>query len=564
MSAHGQPTPEVATGRVPSPRPGWAEFASSSDHKDTGRVFIVAALGFLALAAVEFFLMRLQLAVPDNTLIAPITFNRLLSVFGVTTLALFALPLAFGFFTYVVPLQIGARGLAFPRLGSLALWLYLAGAAVVYASFFYTPPELGSPALPPMSGDLAFLDNNGTDVWIMALGLVTLGLVLQSINLAVTVARERAPGMAWRRLAPFSVAGAASSWLMIVIGPVMLAALVMLIVDRHFGGVFFAAGEGGTPTYFQHIATIFGTGGFLVVALFALGVISETVETFSGRPLRSRRGVGRSLVAIAILGVPSWMQSLYAGNIAIGWLYGSMLFAIALLVPFGFVYWSWITTLVGGGSRDRAPLILALGAATVLSFGLLGALMTSLIPIGLLLDGTTDWTAEAGALVLGGGVLAGFAALQYWMPKMTGRALGEGPAKLALLLVMIGAAVTLLPMWLAGLAGQPANTYRYFEGEGLDTLNLLSSIGSLVLLVGILIALVNAVLGAGGGRKVGHDPWGGGSLEWLALSPPPPHNFDLVPDVRSDEPMRDIREGIGAARGIEADPEPASKAQSVA
>ena len=203
--------------------------------------------------------MRLQLAVPENDLIEPVTFNRLLSVGSATLIVLFALPFVFGLFTYVVPLQIGARSLAFPRLASLSLWLYLLGGALLYVSFVYTPPEAGFNSWPPLS-DTVFISNNGVDVWITAVGLTVLGLVLQSINLAVTIAKLRAPGLAWRRLPTFTFSAAVSSWTMIIAGSAMVAALVMLEIDRHFGGVFFDPGEGGAPIYYQHLSWIFFTG----------------------------------------------------------------------------------------------------------------------------------------------------------------------------------------------------------------------------------------------------------------------------------------------------------------
>ncbi len=216
--------PELVTDGVPRPGPRWLEMVASTDHKDIGRMFIGASLSFLVLGLVGFLLMRLQLVVPENTLIEPVTFNRLLSVSSASLVALFAVPFAIGLYTYVVPLQIGARQIAFPRMASLALWLYVAGGAILYVSFVYTPPETGFNNWPPLSDDI-FTSNNGPDVWITAVGLTVLGLVLQAVNLAVTVSRLRAPGLAWRRLPPFSFSAAVSSWVLLVAGAAMLAAL---------------------------------------------------------------------------------------------------------------------------------------------------------------------------------------------------------------------------------------------------------------------------------------------------------------------------------------------------
>ncbi|HEY1355248.1 MAG TPA: cbb3-type cytochrome c oxidase subunit I, partial [Solirubrobacterales bacterium] len=223
--------PELVVDGFPRRRTRWVEIATSADHKDVGRMMIVAALGFLSIAVLEFLIMRLQLAIPENTFLTPVIFNRILSLYGATALFLFALPLAFGFFYYLTPLQIGARGTALPRLGQLGAWLYFAGAAVLYAGLFFTPPEGGVNPLAPLN-ELAFIENNGIDAWATATGLVTLGLVLISVDLVATLRKCRAPGMAWRRLPIFAWAAAIGSWLMLVIGAVFLAAVTMLLIDR--------------------------------------------------------------------------------------------------------------------------------------------------------------------------------------------------------------------------------------------------------------------------------------------------------------------------------------------
>jgi cytochrome c oxidase subunit I len=552
--------PELVTDRVPTPGQRWVELATSSDHKDVGKLFIGAAFSFLFVGLVGYLLMRLQLGVPENDLIEPVTFNRLLSVTSATLVILFALPLAIGLYTYVVPLQIGARAVAFPRLASFALWLYIAGGAVLYASFAYTPPESGFNAWPPLS-DTVFISNNGPDVWITAVGLTVLGLVLQSINLAVTVAKLRAPGMAWRRLPPFCFSGLVSSWVLIVAGSLMIAALVMLEIDRHFGGVFFDAGEGGAPLYYQHLSWIFFTGCYLLFLLPAAGAISEILPTFSGKPLLSRGAVTGSIAAIGAIGLLAWMENMYTAAIPIGWLYGAMAIALLLAIPIGVLFVNWIGTLAFGTIKLRAPLLFALGAISTLSFGLAGELMHAVIPVNWLLADTTDATATTGYVFVGGPVLGGLAALYYWFPKITGRTMGEGLAGFSLLLIIVGVHLTLIPMALAGLDGQPVDIYKYFDVGSLDIYNLLTTIGAFVLAGGITVSLLNAYVSVRSGARAGHDPWRGDTLEWLTLSPPPPHNFDVVPDVRSEEPLRDIREAVQRHEAAEHEraAEPASK-----
>ena len=535
--------PELVTEALPQHRPEWIETATSTDHKTVGRLFMGGAVAFLCLALLEFLLMRLQLAIPENSLIEPVTYNRLLSVFSASAVVLFAVPLAIGLFTYVVPLQIGARSLAFPKLALFSAWLYIMGGALLYVSFVYTPPESGFNALPPLA-DAPFIENNGPDVWLSAVGLSTLGFTLQSVNLIVTLSRMRAPGLAWRRLPPFSYSAAVSSWVMVVAGPAMLAALTMMLIDRQFDGVFFDPGEGGAPTYYLHLSWLFFTGCYLLFILPFAGAISEILPTFSRKPLPSRGAVSFSMVAIATLGMLAWMQNMFTASIPIGFLYMAMASALLLLIPFGILFVNWLATLAFGSIELRAPMLFALASVSTLSIGLIAELMHAVIPVNWLLSYTADATAATGYVFVGGPILGGFAALYYWFPKMTGRTAGESLAKGSLVAILFGAHLTLLPMFLAGLEGQPVDVYKYFDTGNLDILNLLSTIGAVILIAGIVASIANIYVSVRGGARAGHDPWRGESLEWLTLSPPPAHNFDVIPDVRSAEPMRDIRDAV--------------------
>ena len=522
--------PEIVSRRVRKPRPAWVERVTSADHKTVAQLYIGTALTMLALVAVEFALMRMQLIVPENSLINPEIFNRLLSASGVSFVVLFAIPLALGLIGYIVPLQIGARGVALPRLNQLSYWLYAAGAVSLYASFLYTAPESGTTAQPPLSS-IAYSPSNGTDAWILGTGLAVGGFVCFAINLIVTVSRLRAPGLAWRRMPPFTAAATVIAWLLIVIGPVMLAALTMLTVDRHFNGVFYDSAEGGAPLLYQHLSYIFLTGTYLIIFLAAAGAISEILPTFARKPLFSRRAVSSSFVAVAVLGLMAWMQNMYIAPLSTGWTFMAMAFALALLVPIGLLLYSWIATIWGGALELRAATWYALLAVSTMACGLGGELAYSVIPVGWALDFTTASQGDTLYVLVGGAVIGGFAALHYWFPKLSGRLLGEGLGKFALLLMVIGIHLYVLPMFLAGLKGQPVDIFKYYEDSGLDTLNLIASIGAFVLVVGILVELGNAAHSWNNGIPArGHDPWRGATLEWFALSPPPPHNFDAVPE----------------------------------
>jgi heme/copper-type cytochrome/quinol oxidase subunit 1 len=536
---------EVVVDGFPRRRPRWIEIATSADHKDVGRVMTGAALGFLFIALVEFLLMRLQLAVPENSLLTPVTFNRILSLYGATAIFLFAIPLALGLFYYLAPLQIGARGTALPRLGQIGLWLYLAGATVLYAGFLFTPSEAGVNPLAPLS-ELAFLPNNGVDAWATACGLATLGFVLIAINLVATMRRMRAPGMAWRRLPVFAWSAALCSWLLLVIGPVMLAAITMLLIDRNFDGIFFADGSGGAPLLWAHLSWIFFTGAYMLILITALGAIAEIVPVFTGRQLSGRGTVIGSLVAIAVIGTLAWMQNMLTAPIGIGWMYFAMVMSLALIVPFGLIVFNLIATMAGGGTRMRAPMLFAAGAISMISIGLGSEIEHSMVAVAWHLHNTVDATAATHFALIGGSVFGGFAALHYWFPKLTGRTMGETMARISFWTMVVGVLVTFVPLFIAGSDhGQVVDAYKFFSGTGVSAENLIATVGAFVLAIGIVLSLANAIASRTGGARAGHDHWGGDSLEWFTLSPPEPHNFDLLPDVRSDRPMRDIREAIG-------------------
>jgi cytochrome c oxidase subunit 1 len=534
--------PEVVTGDTPD-RPGWARLATSPDHKVISLILISAAFGSAFLAAVELVLVRLQLAVPENVFLNAVTFDRLLSVYGATAIFLFALPLCIGLLYYVTPLQIGSRGTALPRLGQIGLWLFILGGFLLYATFLFTPPEAGINPFPPLSQHI-FTPNNGVDAWIASTGMVTLGLLLLSIDLLVTVRNLRAPGMAWRRAPIFVWSAAIVTWLMVVIAPIFLAALTMLMIDRQLGGSFFAGGEGGAPLLWQHLSFIFFTGAYMTVAVTMLGAISEIVQTFTRRPLPGRKAVVGSLVAIAVIGTLAWTQNMITAPIPSGFKYYAMLMSISLIVPFGLIFYNLISAVSSSDFHMRAPLRFAMGALSLASVGLAAEVSQSTIAIGSQLQQTYDaWAATHFALI-GFGLFGGFAAASYWYPKMTGRLLDEDRARISFWVMFAGVLIALVPLFGAGVEGQVTDSYRFFSDDNVGTLNLVATLGTGVLFIGIILGLGNLIRSREEGDIATPDPWRGDSLEWLALSPPEPHNFDVLPDVRSTQPMRDIRESL--------------------
>ncbi|MDQ3759026.1 MAG: cbb3-type cytochrome c oxidase subunit I, partial [Actinomycetota bacterium] len=481
--------PEVVTRRVPSDRVGWADLATSADHKVVAKLFIGTSLTFLAVAVLAFALTRVHLIIPDSSIFRPDIFSQISTTAMTSITILFAVPFVLGLLGYIVPLQIGARGVALPRLNQLAYWLYAAGTLVFFTSFLYLVPDTGLSPLPPLSDDV-YSPSHGVDAYIGGVGLATAGFVCWAINMIATLKNMRAPGMAWRRAPVLAGAARVIAYIVLVTGPAMIAGLAMLAIDRNFDGVFFDPGEDGEPMLFSHLSWIYFTGIHTIMVAAALAVISEIVPTFSRKPLFSHSAAAAAIVAVGVLGTLAWMQNMYAGPIAEGFSFFAMLMALSLLVPIGLLYVIWTLTMWEGAVSTRAPLVLAIGSAIALAFGLGGQWVTSVVAAGLLLENTVAAQQDT-ILVIVGFILAAFAALHYWLPKVTGRTVAEGPAKAAMILILGSAIIYGLAMFFAGLAGQPVDVYRYFEDDGVSTLNLIASIASFFLLVGILIELAN-------------------------------------------------------------------------
>ena len=543
QTLHGAARPEVVSERIPRRRPGWIELATSADHKSVGRMYIATALFFAAIALTELVMMRMQLLVPDNTLIRPEIFDRLLSAYGATALLMFALPLAIGLISLVAPLQVGARGVLLPRLHHLSYWLYLFGGIAIYGSFLYRPSEAGTIALTPLSGS-AYLEGRGTDVWLVGVALILVGFVLFAVSMLATLRSGRAPGMVWRRLPPFASSAIVVSYTLLVTASIMLAAIAMLLIDRNFGGVFFVPGDGGAPLLYEHLSSIFLAGAYISVVVAAFGTISEIIATFSRQPHFGLSTLSASFAALAVLAVLAWMQNMYSAPIPIGFLYFAMLMALAAIVPVGLILFNWLATLTGGSIRMRTPMLFALGAVVMTTAGLAGELAQSVIPVSWQVAQTGVAWGDTHAALIGAGVLGGFAGLYYWFPKLNGRLMGDSLGRASFWAIVAGTLLLVVPTQIAGLQGMPVDVYKFYADTGMSFVNALATLGSLIFAVGVLLTLVNAATSTSRGTRVGPDPWGGSTLEWFTLSPPPAHNFDLVPDVRSAEPLLDIRDAI--------------------
>ncbi len=526
----------------PAPR-GWLAWLTTTDHKKIGILYLFATFLFFVLGGVEALIMRLQLAQPDNTLVTPETYNGLATVHGTTMIFLFIVPVLAGFGNYLVPLMIGARDMAFPRLNALSFWLLLFGGVAFYCSLFFEPPQAGWTMYPPLSDD-SFSAGGGVDAWIFMIHLTGLSSMLGAINFVATIQNMRAPGMSWGRMPLFVWTILIYAYLLIVALPAVAAAVTMLLTDRHFGTAFFDPSGGGDPLLWQHLFWFFGHPEVYVMVLPAFGMISEILPVFARKPIFGYKAIAASTVAIGFLSLLVWAHHMFATPTATVVLAFFMLSSFAIAVPTGIKIFNWLATLWRGHIVMKTPLYFAAALPGLFVIGGISGVMLAIFPVDWQLTDTYFVVAHLHYVLFGGSVFGIFAGLYYWFPKMSGRLLSEALGKLSFWLMFVGFNATFLVQHSAGLSGMPRRVYDYDESLGVTAYNLISTIGAFILAMGVLITLINVVYSIRNGKRAGNDPWQGNTLEWFTTSPPPPNNFDTIPRVRSVEPMKDIRREV--------------------
>jgi cytochrome c oxidase subunit I len=542
------PPAEIVARRVAPPPAGWLDWITTSDHKRIGVMYLVATFGFFLLGGTEALLLRLQLGAPDNTLLAAEKYNAVMTMHGTTMVFLFVVPVWAGFANYMVPLMIGARDVAFPRLNALSFWLLLAGGIVFYASLFSSPPEAGWTSYTPLStGD--YIPGSGQDAWIYLIHLTSLSSMIGATNLIVTIKNMRAPGMSWGRMPLFVWTVLTQSIMLILVLPALSLAVTLMLTDRHFGTCFFSSECGGSPLLYQHLFWFFGHPEVYIMILPGFGVISEVLPVFARKPIFGYKAIAASTAGIALISMLVWAHHMFTIPVGPVVLAFFMLSSMLVAIPTGVKVLNWLATLWRGTIEFKTPLYFAAGFLALFTMGGITGVMLAVYPIDWQVHDTYFVVAHFHYVLVAGSVNAIFAALYYWYPKMTGRAMSEGLGKLSFWLTFVGFNVTFLVQHSLGLSGMPRRIYRYEDIGDWAILNQVSTAGSLILGLGVLVTVYNAVRSLEHGRRVGPDPWKANTLEWFVPSPPPAHNFDAVPRVRSVEPMRDIRREVERATG---------------
>jgi cytochrome c oxidase subunit 1 len=546
-----RPVPQVLAEKVTYPRTTkrWVDWITTTDHKRIGIMYLVTTFVFFMLGGVEALLMRAQLSVPNNTLISNEHYNQLLTMHGTTMVFLFVVPVMAGFGNYFVPLMIGARDMAFPRLNALSFWLLLFGGIVFYGTLFYHPPEAGWWSYPPLSS-ITYSPSGGQDAWIFLIHITGISSLIGAINFYATIVNMRAPGMSWGRLPLFVWAILVYAILLIIALPPVAAAVTMLLTDRHFGTNFFNPINHGSPVLWQHLFWFFGHPEVYIMILPGFGMISEVIPVFSRKPVFGYKAIAASTAVIAFLATLVWAHHMFVSPVPIVVLGFFMLSSFLIGVPTGVKIFNWIATLWRGSIVMTASLYFAVGFIAIFIVGGITGIFLATFPVDWQLNDTYFVVAHFHYVLMGGAVFSIFSGLYYWFPKMTGRLLGERLGKISFWIMFIGFNMTFFVQHALGLSGMPRRVYTYPPDMGWSTYNLISSIGSFILGIGILLTIANVARSLKRGAVAGPDPWKGNTLEWFTTSPPPANNFDSIPRVRSVEPMRDIRRQVERQTGV--------------
>ncbi len=512
----------------------WSWF-TTIDHKKIAILYGATAIFFFVVAGLEALLIRIQLSSADNTFLTANEYNTMFTMHGTTMVFLVGMPIAAAVGNYFVPLMIGARDVAFPRLNMLGYWIFLFGGLFLYSSFFLGGAPNGSWVgyatlnSTPMADGV--LPGRGADFWAVGIIMLGIGSVATAVNFIVTVLNMRAPGMTMMRLPVFV-------WMMLVVAfltlfamPPVTAALIQVYMDRNFDANFFNPAAGGDPILYQHLFWIFGHPEVYILILPGMGIVSEILPVFSRKPLFGYAVIVFSGIAIGFLGWGVWAHHMFTSGLGPVALSAFGLATMLIAVPTGVKIFNWLGTVWGGSVRLASPMLFALGFIAQFTIGGLSGVMHAIVPADSQQHDTYFIVAHFHYVLFGGLIFAIFGGLHYWWPKIFGRMLDERLGKTMFWLLVVGFNLTFFPMHFLGLEGMPRRTYTYGQGLGWETMNRMVTAGALVIALAVLTFIVNIVLTARRGVPAGPDPWDGRTLEWATPSPPPEYNFAEIPVV---------------------------------
>jgi len=534
--------PAPADASPPGEARGLLAFLVSTDHKRIGISYMATAFAFFLLGGALAGVIRIELYGPGSQVVSQGRYNEMFTMHGSIMLFLFLGPFAFGLANYFVPLQIGARDMAFPRLNALSYWFYLFGGITMVGGFLTADgaADFGWTGYTPLSSTIR-TPGVGADLWIMAVVLTGLSGVLTAVNIVTTVVAMRAPGMRMFRMPIFTWNMLVTSILVLIAFPVVTAAGAMLFADRQLGAHIYDAGGGGSPVLWQHLFWFFGHPEVYILVLPYFGVITEVLPVFSWRPVFGYAGLVFATIAIAALSVGVWAHHMFVtGAVLLPFFTG---FSMLIAVPTGVKFFNWIGTLWGGRISFPTPMLFACGFLFTFLVGGLSGVMLAAAPIDFHVSDTYFVVAHMHYVLFGGSVFALYAGVYYWWPKITGRLLDERLGKVHFWMNLVGFHLTFFVQHVLGLEGMPRRVADYLDSDGFTGLNQISSLGALLLGASTLPFLWNAWRSLRRpGPPAGDDPWGAQTLEWATSSPPPAHNFTgPLPPIRSTRPVWDLR-----------------------
>jgi len=526
---------------APAYRSGLYSWLTTTDHKKIGIMYLVNSIVFFVAGGSLAMVVRLELAQPGMQFVSEAFYNQAFTMHASFMLFLFVIPILAGFGNYVVPLMIGAPDMAFPRINALSFWLLPLGGLLMASGFLVSGGAAASgwTEYPPLSG--AQFSGTGTDLWIMGLTLIGTSSILGAINFLVTIFKMRAPGVTLFRMPIMVWTVLVTSVLVLMATPVLTSALIMLFIDRNYGGHFFDPANGGNPVLYQNVFWFYSHPAVYIMILPAMGIISEILPVFSRKPLFGYKAFIFATVCIGALGFSVWAHHMFTTGAVFLPFFSLMTFLIA--VPTGVKMFNWIATMWRGKLSFDTPLLYAVGFLTMFLIGGINGAFSAAVPVDFAIHDTYWVVAHIHYVLFGGSVFAIFGGIYYWFPKMTGRMLNETLGKVQFVIMFVGFNLTFFPMHQLGLAGMPRRIADYSASAGWSELNLVATIGGFVIAASLLPFFWNVLISLRNGRIAGDDPWGGNTLEWATTSPPPAYNFDHLPEIRSERPVFDARYG---------------------